>query len=129
MKKVDGHVIVYSIWVNGRLFEDTNQHFPIFPKDEKIIVNVWHDNFKKASSDYHKIKIADEYIGDGGVNYNSEIFLDYHVCLYSIDVNVNEFEEMFNIKFDLKNDKVQEAIPYYVNYELSVVAERVDNFK
>lgn len=128
MKKVEEHVIIYSIWVNGRLFEDTNQHFPIFPKDKKIIVNDWHDNFKKACSDYHKIKIADDYIADGAVSYNTEIFLDYHVCLYSIDVDVKEFEEMFDIKFDLKNDNVHEAIPHYVNYNFNVVAERIADF-
>lgn len=32
------------------------------------------------------------------------------------------------MKFDLENDDVQEAIPYYDDYKFTTVAERINKF-
>ena len=124
MKTVNGHIQVYNIWVNGRDIEDNNQHYPIDNNIEDN--NVWHNNLKKAVTDFENVVIEDRNITDG---LYSDIYSDYHVAFYSIDINVKEFENMFDLDFDLDDDRVQEMIPYYVNYDFNVVTEKVCKFK
>jgi hypothetical protein len=123
MKTIDGHIQVYSIWVNGRLIDDTDQHFPLESNVENC--RNWTTNFKKVVKDYFKISVKDM---DGEYGPHSDIYKDYHVALYAIDINVRKFEKMFQTKFDIKDDKVQELIPYYVNYNFITVAERLEKF-
>ena len=121
MKTINGHIQVYNVWVNGRDMFDKNQHFPI----DSNVEREWHTDFKLASSDFLNA-VANEESEHG---MYCEIFKDYHVCLYSIDINVKDFENMFDLNFDLNDDRVQEMIPYYVDYNLNVVAERIAKFK
>jgi len=119
------NVIVYCLWVNGRLIEDVDQHFPIDSYNVKD-TNIWHSDFKKATQDFFKAKVKDS---DSEHGYHTEIFQDYSVCLYSIDIDIEEFENRFDLTFNLEDDDVQECIPYYINYEFNTVAERIGKFK
>lgn len=122
MEIVNGHIQVYNVWVNGRDIEDVNMHYPIDCNIENY--NNWHCDLKKATRDYFEANVKDV-CNDG---LNSDIYQDYHVALYSIDINVKDFENMFDLDFNMDDDNVQEMIPYYVNYDFNVVAERIDNF-
>lgn len=97
-----------------------NQHFPI----DSNVQNVWHNNLELAVDNYLHCIVSN----GGEFGLHSDIYQDYHVCLYSIDINVKEFENKFDLDFDLEDDNVQEMIPYYVDYDFNVVAERVDVF-
>lgn len=124
MNTIQNHIQVYTIWVNGRSIKDENQHFPI---DSNIDNGLgWHSDFKKASKDFLKCKAKkkDKDYGSDLENY----FKDYHIALYSIDINIVEFEKNYGIEFDLNDNNVQEYIPYYVDYDFNVVAERLANF-
>lgn len=124
MESIYKNVIVYNIWVNGRDIEDVDQHYPVNSNLNNY--NVWHSDFKRATDDYFNTEVKDS---DREFGYYSEIYQDYIVILFSIDINVNEFENMFDLDFDLKDERVQEMIPYYVDYNLNTIAERIDNFK
>ncbi len=119
MKTVNGHIQVYSIWINGREKGNTDNHYPIdsdihFPRE-------WSTDLRKSVSLYSVIlpNIEED---------DKEIYEDYHVALYSIDINVNDFESMFDMKFDIEDDNVQGMIPHYVDYDFNTVAERTGTF-
>jgi|TARA_R110002167_G_scaffold244932_1_gene450398 hypothetical protein len=116
-------VQVYNVWVHGRSLDDVDQQFPIDANVDSH--GNWHNDFSKAYEDYFKAEVKDEceeYI------LNSTIFEDYIVTLYVIDVDVEKFEKEYGMKFDLENDDVQEAIPYYDDYKFTTVAERISKF-
>jgi len=122
MKAINEHIQVYAIWVNGRDIEDINQSFPV---NTNIDTNIWHSDFKKAVKDYFNAKVKDS---EGEYGCYSEIYKDYHVGLFSIDINIKEFENKFDLDFDINNEDVQDIIPNYVNYDFNVVAERIGKF-
>lgn len=123
MKTVNGHIQVYAIWVNGRDIEDEDQHFPI---DSNVDLDFeWISDFKTAANSYLSCEAKEE--NENG--FYCDIYKDYHVALYSIDINVEEFENMFDLDFDIENDDVQESIPYYVDYDFNTVAEKIKEFK
>jgi hypothetical protein len=124
METIQGHIQVYSVWVNGRVIEDINQHFPV--NCNILNYDNWHNDFKQATKDYFGAKVKDS---DDDYGFYSEIYKDYHVALYSININIREFENKFDLKFDIENEEVQEMIPYYVDYDFNVVAERIGKFK
>ena len=112
---------VYNIWANGRSYDDLDQQYPVDSNCERI----WHDDFEKASQEYLNVIVKNKTVeGD----FNDEIFQDCQVNLYSIDIDVKKFKNMFNLNFDLKNQKVQEMIPYYNDYDFSNVAEKIIKF-
>ena len=119
MKSKYNHIQVYNVWINGRVKNDVDQHFPIDSTHERN----WHSDFKQASTDYLSAQAVN--VED---NSYKDIFQDYYVCLYSIDIDINKFQNMFDLNFDLDNEDVQEMIPYYVDYDLNVVAERIAQF-
>jgi hypothetical protein len=45
------------------------------------------------------------------------------------DIDVEKFEQEYEMEFDLSSDEVQEAIPYYDDYKFTCVAERIAKFK
>ena len=119
MKAVNGHVQVYSIWINGREKGNTDNHFPI--DSDVTFQREWSMDLSTSVALYKHILPE---IGED----ERESFQDYHVALYSIDINVENFENMFEMKFDIEDDNVQEMIPYYVDYDFNTVAERIGNF-
>ena len=121
--KLLGRVQVYTIWVNGRAIEDTDQHFAI--DCDLGIIRDWTDRLSWIVSLYSTVEAKR---GDGEYGSYTDIFEDYHVALYSIDIDVADFEAMFDLDFDLKCDEVQDMIPYYVDYDFNVVAERIAKF-
>jgi len=116
MKIINGYTQVYCVWVNGRDAIDEGQHFPI----NSNINRVWHGDFKKAVNDYENVIITEKN-KDG-------YYKDVHVVIYSININVDKFERINGIKFDLNNEKVIELIPYYSDYKFNFVAEKLINF-
>ena len=121
---IGGHIQVYNIWVCGRDIDDNNQHFPITPKNIDVHDN-WHSDLKKACSDFFKVRVKDK---DSEHGYYSEIYSDYIVVFYSIDINIKDFENRFDLDFNLDCEKCQEMIPYYCDYDFNVVDERVSLF-
>lgn len=121
MKSKYNHIQVYNVWVNGRDIEDVDQHFPI----NSNVDRKWHSDFKKASQDYLSAKAENEC----EQGFNDEIFQDYQVILFSIDIDIDKFQDMFDLDFDLENDDVLEMIPYYCDYDFNVVAERIEKFE
>lgn len=124
METINGHIQVYTVWVNGRDIDDVNQHFPVNCNIENY--GNWHCNIKQAVNDYYDVEVYD-IEGDEGLY--SDIYQDIHIALYSIDINVKDFESKFDLNFDLDDVNTQEMIPYYVDYDFNVVAERIDIFK
>ena len=123
MKSKYKFIQVYNVWVHGRSLDDVDQQFPINTNIDSH--GNWHSDFKKAYKDFFDAKVKDN---DGDYGYYSEIFQDYIATLYVIDVDVKKFEKEYGIKFDLENGDVQEAIPYYDNYNFTTVAERISKF-
>jgi hypothetical protein len=123
-ESIYNHVIVYCLWINGRSCDDVDQHFPIESYNVKDR-NLWQTDFKKVTQDYFKAKVKDS---DDPNGYYTEIYQDYTVILFSIDIDVDKFEKHYNLKFDIENDDVQDYIPYYVNYDFNTVAERIAKF-
>lgn len=119
MKSKYNFIQVYTIWVNGRRMDDVDQHFPV----ETNVERIWHSDFKKASDDFFNAMAIEEDGDDLGL-----VFQDYIVTLFCIDIDVNKFQEDFGIDFDLEGDAVQDAIPYYCDYDFTTVAERVCEF-
>jgi hypothetical protein len=117
-KTTESHIQVYSIWINGRLKEDTGQHFPL----DNTLDNSreWNADLTQAVTDYYNVKPTEA---------DTDNFQDYHVALFSIDIDVNKFAEMFAITFDIDSEDTQEMIPYYVDYDFNVVSERVGQFQ
>ena len=114
---------VYNVWVHGRSLDDVDQQFPIETNIDSH--GNWHNDFHKAYADFTKAYVkneSEEYV------FNDEIFQDYIVTLYVIDIDVEKFEKEYDMKFDLENDDVQEAIPYYNDYKFTTVAERISEF-
>lgn len=124
-KAIKGHIIVYTIWLNGRSIDNIENHYPIDCYNVDGI-REWTTNFKKIVKDYFKIIVKDSDNKDGDY---TEAFKDYHICLYSIDVDIKEFEIMFGLDFDINNEDVQDCLPDYINYDFNVVAERIAKFK
>lgn len=122
METVNGHIQVYTLWVNGRCKEDTNQHFPIDSNIEET--HEWSSDFKKSSSDF----LSCEAMKESEHGLYSDIYQDYHVALFSIDINIEKFENMFDLDFDIEDERVQEMIPYYNDYDFNTVCERISNF-
>jgi hypothetical protein len=118
---INGYVQVYQVWISGRDINDNNQHHPIVNEN---VDKYWHTDFKQASEDYINVIVNNK---DKHGLY-SDIYKDYIVQLFSIDINIEDFENTYNLEFDLNNEYVQEAIPYYVDYDFHTVAERVSNF-
>lgn len=114
-------VQVYNIWVNGRCIDDIDQHFPINTNIERE----WHNDFKQAYKDFFNAKNLEGNVDDFGKPF----YQDYIVTLYSIDIDVEKFEKMFDLKFNLEDDDVQEMIPYYEDYKFNTVVERICKFK
>lgn len=114
-------VQVYNVWVNGRSIDDVDQHFPI----DSNVDREWHNDFDQAYKDYVGC-FAPNITNDG--NWNEEIFQDYSVVLFSIDIDVDKFEKQYDLKFDLTDDRVQEMIPYYDDYKFNTVAEKTVKF-
>ena len=125
MENVNGFIQVYNLWANGRDIDNLDMEFPIFPNDGGDYHN-WHTDLKKAVKDFFGVKIKDS---DSENGFYTLTYKDYHVTLFSIDVNIKEFEEMFDVKFDFENDDIQELISNYVNYDFNTVAERISKFK
>jgi hypothetical protein len=121
-KSIYNNIQVYNVWVNGRSIEDVDQHFPVNTNIDRN----WNSNLKQAVKDYFNAKVNDCDSEDG---FYSEIYQDYIVTLFSIDINIDEFEKKYQIKFDIDNEQVQELIPYYCDYNLNTVAERISKFK
>lgn len=119
MNVINDHIQVYSVWVNGRF--DENNHYPI----NSNVKSDWHVDFKKAVDDYFNVIVAD---GDDEIKDYSKEYMDYIVILFSIDMCVSEFENLFDIKFDINDDRVQELIPDFANYGFNVTAERIGLF-
>ena len=118
---INGYVQVYQVWVSGRDINDNNQHYPIANEN---VDKDWHTDFKQASEDYLNVTVNNE----NKHGLYSNVYKDYIVQLFSIDINIEDFENTYNLEFDLNNEHVQEAIPYYVDYDFHTVAERVSNF-
>ena len=118
MNNTTDNIQVYSIWVNGRLKEDTGQHFPLDTTLDPS--REWGADLSKAVKDYYNVKPTEA---------DTDNFQDYTVILFSIDIDVNKFAEMFAITFDIDSEDTQEMIPYYVDYDFNVVAERIELFK
>ena len=114
-------VQVYNVWVNGRDINDADQHYPI----DSNVDREWHSDFNRAYKDYFGCFAPD--ITEKG-DWNSEIFQDYSVILYSIDIDVEKFEKEYDLKFNLENQEVQEMIPYYDDYKFNTVAEKTVKF-
>ena len=121
MKSKYKFIQVYNVWVNGRSIDDVDQHFPI----DTNIDRHWYSDFKKATQEYFKAKA----LPDKHYENPKEIFQDYVVTLFSIDIDIKKFEKKYNLKFNIENDDVQDMIPYYVNYGFNTVAERICKFK
>jgi hypothetical protein len=121
MNKKKENIIVYCVWVNGRDIDDENQHFPI----DTNVEGDWHSDFKRAFTDYYGA-IGFEYDEFGDAS--NDLYKDYIVILFSININIEKFENMFDLDFDIDNDDVQEMIPYYINYDFNIVAERISEF-
>ena len=120
MRSKYNFVQVYNVWVNGRSVEDVDQHYPI----DNTVERAWHNDFNKAVKDFNTAKATESNKNDFGEEY----FKDYSVVLYVIDIDVEKFEQEYEMEFDLSSDEVQEAIPYYDNYEFTCVAERIAIF-
>ena len=58
---------------------------------------------------------------------HKEIYQDYIKTLYSININIEKFENMFGLIFDINHETSQESIPYYVDYDFNTVAEDLIN--
>ena len=97
LKPIAGHMQVYSVWVSGRDIDDNDQHFPIIMED----CHEWTNNLKGAVKLYNSVKVSD--VGEFGLN--SEIYRDYIVILFSIDINVKEFENRFDLDFDIEDER------------------------
>jgi hypothetical protein len=111
---------VYNVWVNGRDINDIDQHYPI----DNTVERRWHSNFKQAYKDFYSAKNLE----GNKTEFGDVYYKDYSVVLYVIDVDIEKFEKDYEMKFDLNNDEVQEAIPYYDNYNFTCVAERIGKF-
>jgi hypothetical protein len=117
MKSKYNNIQVYTIWVNGRDINDVDQHFPIDTNVERE----WTTDFKKAYKDFYKAKAT-------GENYD-DIFQDYMVTLFSFDIDLDKFKEMYDLDFDFENENIDDLITNFVNYDFNTVCERVVNFK
>ena len=117
------YVQVYNVWVLGRLLGDVDQQLPI--KTNIDSMGNWHKDFHKAYADFINADVKNESAENV---FNDEIFRDYIVTLFVIDIDVERFEEEYGIKFDLSSDEVQESIPYYDDYKFTTVSERVSEF-
>lgn len=118
---MSNNVIVYSLWVSGREIDNRDQHYPIDPYNYEN-THEWSTDFKKVVDGYFNAEVRDS---DSEQGKYSEIFEDYIVILFSIDINIEKFENMF----DIDNEDVQDLIPYYVDYDFNTVAERISKFK
>lgn len=107
-------VQVYSIWVNGRYITDVDQHFPV----ETNVDREWTTDFKKATDLFFNAKVY-------GSEFDAEIYQDYIVTLFVIDIDTDEFERDFDLEFDISDEGVQDVIPYYADYDFTTVAERI----
>lgn len=114
-------VQVYNVWVNGRSIDDVDQHYPI----DSNVEREWHTDFDKAYKDFTGA-FAPNMTNDG--DWNEEIFQDYAVTLFSIDIDVEKFEKEYDLKFDINDENVQEMIPYYDDYKFNTVAEKILKF-
>lgn len=114
-------VQVYNVWVNGRSIDDVDQQFPI----DSNVDREWYTDFDRAYKDYFGC-FAPDITNDG--DWNSEIFQDYSVVLYSIDIDIDKFEAQFELKFDIECSECQEMIPYYDDYKFNTVAEKTIKF-
>ena len=121
MRSKYNFVQVYNVWVNGRDINDVDQHYPI----DTNVDRVWHSDFKQAYKDFYSAKNLEGNTDDFGEAY----YKDYSVVLYVIDIDVEKFEQEYEMEFDLSSDEVQEAIPYYDDYKFTCVAERIAKFK
>jgi hypothetical protein len=117
-KTINGNLQVYSVWVHGREYGLKNEF--------AFEITEWTNNFKSALDKYFNTEIKDSDL-EGG--YYTEIYKDCHIILFSIDINVKEFEKKFGIKFDMNNEDCIECIPYYCNYDFNTVSERITKFK
>lgn len=114
MKK---HVQVYNVWVNGYELSDPDQQFPVNTNIERE----WGDDLRQAVDDYFNAR---------GYHDDPEepVFDRFIVTLFSFEVDVEKFENETGLDFDLSDERVQECLPYHVDYDFNVVAERTDNF-
>lgn len=115
------NIQVYSVWVNGRDIHNINDHYPINSNVERD----WHSDFKRAFTDYYGA-IGFEYDEFG--NASIDLYRDYIVTLFSIEINIKKFENLFDLDFNIDDERVQDMIPYYVDYEFNTVAERIESF-
>lgn len=126
MKRIDhNYVQVYKVEVYGRSKEDSEQHFPI---DSKLVTDGWHTDLYKAVEEFKSVKICDCKKDENYMLSYSDIYQDYIVQLFSLDININEFETVTGLVFDLKYYDIQEALEYYVDFKFNTVAERIDDF-
>ena len=110
-------VQLYNVWVNGYELTEPEQQFPVNTNIERE----WGDDLKEAVNDYFRAK---GYHDDP----KEPVFDRYIVNLFSIEIDVEKFETETELKFDLTDERVQELVPYHVDYNFSNVAERTDNF-
>ena len=114
MKK---YVQLYNVWVNGFELIEPEQQFPVSTNIDRE----WGDDLQGAVDDYFKAKGYHDDPSD-------PVFDRYIVDLFSIEIDVEKFENETGLKFDLTDDRVQELAPYHVDYKFNTVAERTDNF-
>ena len=117
-KTINGHLQVYSVWIHGREYGLKNEF--------AFEIAEWSTDFRSATEKYFNTEVKDSDSKDG---YYTEIYKDCHIILFSIDIDVKEFEKMFGIKFDMNNEKCLDCIPYYCDYDFNTVAERITKFK
>lgn len=118
MKSKYNFIQLYNVWVNARCIDDVDQHYPVTNNVERT----WHDHFSIAVKDFYRARVLKK-------DFDFDTYQDYIVTLFVIDLDIDEFEAKYKIKFDLNDENCQELIPYCVDYNFSTVAERIKSFK
>lgn len=127
MKSKYNFIQVYNVWVNGRSVDDIDQQYPI----DTNVAREWHTDLKRAVKDFYNAKAEES----NKTEFGDIIYQDFQVNLFSIDIDLDEFEKRFDLDFNINCDKCQEMIPYYdknpdgLGYDFNTVAERVVDFK
>lgn len=115
-------ITLYHIWVNGRDLE--NKKIPINARihEEK---QFWYSNLDEVIEDYLKVSV-----NHSDIKETNKKLIDYLVSIFSIDIDIEEFENKFNLKFDINSDIVQVLLHYFINYEnFNLLRSRIGKFK
>lgn len=103
---------LYMIWVNGVMKNKHENQYPLFSN----IKIEWTDDLEKAVSDYKNAVAIQE-------NYDQ-----YIVTLFSVEIEPKKFAKRWGVKFNLSDERTQDAIGYEVDFKFNTVAERCVNF-